>query len=46
MNNYSVYLRAFEPNDYLLINNWRNDRSIQKRTCGNFRYVSTEMEKL
>jgi RimJ/RimL family protein N-acetyltransferase len=45
MDNYSVYLRAFEPDDYLLINNWRNDRNIQKMTCGNFRYVSTEMEK-
>lgn len=45
MKNKSVYLRAFEPNDYLLINKWRNDFNIQKLTCGVFRYVSTQMEK-
>ena len=42
---YSIYLRAFEPEDYLLINKWRNDAEIQKLTCGPLRYVSTEMEK-
>lgn len=42
---FSVYLRAFEPDDYLLINKWRNDVEMQKLTCGPIRYVSTEMEK-
>lgn len=42
---YSIYLRAFEPEDYLQINKWRNDADLQKLTCGTFRYVSTEMEK-
>lgn len=41
----SVFLRAFELEDYLLINEWRNDISIQKMTGGDFRYVSSEMEK-
>ena len=45
MSNYSVFLRAFELEDYLLINKWRNDFEIQKLTCGTFRYVSSEMEK-
>jgi len=42
---FSVYLRAFEPDDYLLINKWRNDMEMQKLTCGPIRFVSTEMEK-
>lgn len=41
----SVYLRAFEPDDYLVINTWRNDCEVQRMTCGHFRYVSSEMEK-
>ena len=41
----SVYLRAFEPDDYILINQWRNDKKLQELTGGNFRYVSSEMEK-
>lgn len=43
---FSVYLRAFEPDDYLLINKWRNDVSMQRLTCGPIRFVSTEMEKV
>lgn len=43
---FSVYLRAFEPDDYLLINKWRNDMEMQKLTCGPIRFVSTEMEKV
>lgn len=42
---FSVYLRAFEPDDYLQINKWRNDVNLQRLTCGPIRYVSTEMEK-
>jgi|LSQX01.1.fsa_nt_gb RimJ/RimL family protein N-acetyltransferase len=41
----SIFVRAFEPDDYKLINKWRNDTEIQKFTGGTFRYVSTEMEK-
>lgn len=41
----SIFLRAFEPDDYLLINKWRNDPEIQKLTGGTFRYVSSEREK-
>ena len=40
-----ILFRAFEPEDYLLINRWRNDPEIQKMTVGTFRYVSSEMEK-
>ena len=41
----SVFFRAFEADDYLLINKWRNDPEIQKLTGGTFRYVSSEREK-
>lgn len=44
MNN-SIFFRAFEPNDYILINEWRNCPEIQKLTSGTFRYVSSEREK-
>lgn len=43
--NYSIYLRAFEHDDYILINKWRNDSELQKLTTGQIRYVSSEMEK-
>lgn len=41
----TIFLRAFESDDYILINKWRNDPEIQKLTGGTFRYVSLEMEK-
>ncbi len=41
----SVYLRALEIEDYILINKWRNDPMINKFLCGNFFYVSSEREK-
>ena len=41
----SIYLRAFEPEDYILINKWRNDKDLQNLTGGSFRYVSSEMER-
>lgn len=44
-NKYSVFLRGFNPEDYILINKWRNDRDIQSLTGGTFRYVPLEMEK-
>ena len=40
-----VYLRAFEPDDYILINKWRNCLEIQELTSGTFRYVSAERER-
>lgn len=42
---YSIFLRAFEQDDYILINKWRNDYDIQKLTGGQIKYVSLEMEK-
>lgn len=45
MESRSIFLRAFEPEDYVLINKWRNDYQLQKLTCGTFRYVSSEREK-
>lgn len=41
----SIFLRAFEQDDYLLINKWRNDSSIQEFTGGLIKFVSTDMEK-
>lgn len=41
----SVFLRAFEPDDYVLINKWRNDFDVQRNVVGRFRYVSKEIEK-
>ncbi|MDR0981645.1 MAG: GNAT family N-acetyltransferase [Culturomica sp.] len=41
----SIFFRAFEENDYLLINQWRNDPKIQALTGKYFRYVSSLMEK-
>lgn len=40
-----IFLRAFEFNDYQLINQWRNNMNIQKLVVGPYRYVSSEMEK-
>jgi RimJ/RimL family protein N-acetyltransferase len=45
MEKYSIFLRAFEPGDHILINKWRNDPNIQKFTGGLIKYVSSEMEK-
>ena len=42
----SVFLRAFEPDDYHLINQWRNDFEVQKYVVGRFRYVSEAREKM
>ncbi len=41
----SVFLRAFEPDDYILINKWRNDFEVQRYVVGRFRYVSEAREK-
>lgn len=41
----TVFLRAFEPDDYVLINKWRNDFDVQRNVAGRFRYVSEAREK-
>jgi RimJ/RimL family protein N-acetyltransferase len=40
-----VYLRAFELDDYVMINKWRNDNNIRKYLGGNVYLVSSEREK-
>ena len=45
MDNNKIFLRGFELEDYILINKWRNDPEIQNLLSGNFRYVSSEIEK-
>ncbi|SDB81152.1 GNAT family N-acetyltransferase [Williamwhitmania taraxaci] len=40
-----VYLRAFEVDDYILINRWRRDPEIIKYLAGNVFFVSSEREK-
>ena len=45
MSEYSIYLRAFEPDDYIQINKWRNNLNLQTYTGGPIRFVSSEMEK-
>jgi RimJ/RimL family protein N-acetyltransferase len=40
-----VSLRAFEPGDYKLINQWRNDDEITDLLGGNKIYVSAERER-
>lgn len=40
-----IYLRAFEPDDYRLINKWRNDPEINHYLGGNVFLVSSEREK-
>ncbi len=45
MRDCKVFLRGFEPDDYILINKWRNDPDIQKLICASFKYVPLEMER-
>lgn len=42
----SVYLRAFEPDDYKTTVVWRNNKDIQEFMPGTFRYISSEREKI
>lgn len=41
----TIYLRAFQENDYKTINKWRNDRILQSLVSTSFKYVSEELEK-
>ena len=45
MDKYSITLRPFREDDYLVINKWRNDYHVQKLTGGPIRFVSLEIEK-
>lgn len=45
MNNNLIYLRAFEPNDYLTSIAWRNDDEIWSQLGGVKYYVSASYEK-
>ena len=40
-----ITLRAFQTDDYILINKWRNDPEIQRLVSTSFKYVSLEIEK-
>jgi ribosomal-protein-alanine N-acetyltransferase len=40
-----VYLRAFELENYKLINSWRRDEEIYRLTDGNKCYVSSERDR-
>lgn len=40
-----IYLRLFEPEDYVKTYEWHNDFDLQKSTCGPLRFVSMEIEK-
>jgi RimJ/RimL family protein N-acetyltransferase len=40
-----IYLRAFEPDDYHLISEWRNDNNITCSLGGNHFFVSEAREK-
>lgn len=44
MNN-RIYLRAFEPEDYKAIVNWRNDREIAEKLGGGVFLTSQQNEK-
>lgn len=40
-----IYLRAFEPDDYLLISKWRNDPEITKLLGGNHYFISQARDR-
>ncbi len=40
-----IYLRALEPDDYIVINKWRNDEKLTKFLSANHFFVSKEREK-
>ena len=43
--NTRIFLRALEPNDYLVSINWRNDDEIHKMVGGTKYFVSSAREK-
>ncbi len=40
-----IFFRAFESDDYILVNRWRNDPEITELTGANVAFVSSMMEK-
>lgn len=40
-----IYLRAFEIDDYKILNQWRNDEEIFQYTSGNKYFISSEYDK-
>jgi ribosomal-protein-alanine N-acetyltransferase len=45
MNNAKVYLRAFEPEDYKKIREWRRDDELFMLTTGNRYFISSERDR-
>jgi RimJ/RimL family protein N-acetyltransferase len=45
MKNASIYLRAFEPEDYRKIAEWRRDEEVYELTTGNRHFVSSETDR-
>ena len=42
---FRIYLRALEPDDYLITSEWRNDEEIQNMVGGPKYFVSKERER-
>jgi len=45
MNDFRIYLRAIEPDDYLVSYKWRNDHELMKGITGMPRFISQETER-
>ena len=45
MENFKTYLRALEPGDWQMINNWHNDDEVFINTMANKYFISTERDK-
>lgn len=45
MSSAALYLRALEPDDYLLINAWRQNEENYELTTGNRHFVSSERDR-
>ena len=45
MNEFRIYLRAIEPEDYLVSCKWRNDHDLMKGVIGMPRFVGSETER-
>lgn len=43
--NFSIYLRGFQEDDFKQINVWRNDPEIQRLVSTSFKYVSEAIER-
>jgi len=43
--NKNIYLRAFELDDYKLLNKWRNNEKMYQLTCGNKYFISSVYDR-